>query len=89
MFFGIIYGMKLPVNFKKILWSYNFDDVDPLKMKKTIVSNSLNYGSINHLKWLLNFYGKDSFIEIVHSIKDTDLKPKTKKLFNKVFNKNA
>jgi hypothetical protein len=74
----------LPEFFKPILWSYDFSKINPFLLKNRIVSQSLNYGTIKHWKWLSSFYGKEVFLDIVRSIKDEEIKTKTKALL-KVF----
>ena len=70
----------LPIYFKPILWSYYFSDCDPVKMKKTIISQSLNYGSTKHWKWIKSFYGQNEVLSIFSSLPKTEIKEKTKKL---------
>ena len=77
---------SLPAYFKPILWSYSFSECDPLKMKRTIVSQSLNYGSTLHWKWIKSFYGEKEVRSILSSLPETEIKEKTKKLVELYFN---
>ncbi|KKQ19037.1 MAG: hypothetical protein US45_C0061G0005 [Candidatus Nomurabacteria bacterium GW2011_GWA1_37_20] len=70
----------LPVFFKPILWSYDFTSCNPRKMKKTIISQSLNYGSTLHWKWIKSFYGQKEVFLIFSSLPKTEIKEKTRKL---------
>jgi uncharacterized protein DUF6922 len=38
----------LPETFRPLLWSYDFSRIDPLKHKKTIILQALNYGTLAH-----------------------------------------
>jgi hypothetical protein len=42
----------LPETFRPLLWSYDFARIDPLKHKKTIIIQALNYGTLAHWRWL-------------------------------------
>ena len=50
---------KLPDMFRPILWSYDFNRIDPLKHQKTIVVQAVNYGTLAHWRWLKERYGRD------------------------------
>lgn len=78
----------LPEYFKSILWSYSFEDCDPVKMKKTIISQSFNYGSILHWKWIKSFYGDKEIFAVLSSIPETEIHSKTKRLIEVGFNFN-
>ena len=47
----------LPKIFRPILWSYDFEKCDPQKMKNTIITNAVNYGTFSHWRWIRSFYG--------------------------------
>ena len=49
---------KLPKYFKPLFWSYDFSSIDPVKHKKTIIVNSLNYGHWQYWQWIIKKYGK-------------------------------
>jgi hypothetical protein len=40
----------LPQTFRPLLWSYDFSRIDPLKHKKTIIVQALNYGLLAALR---------------------------------------
>ena len=56
---------KLPPYFRPILWSYNFDKVDLLRDKKTVIINAINYGDLRHWRWIADFYGKSEVVEVL------------------------
>lgn len=49
---------KLPNDFKPLLWSYKFSEIDPKKDKRTIIVNTLNYGNWQQWQWLVKRYGR-------------------------------
>ena len=57
--------MKLPLSFKPILWSFDFSRLSPLKDKRLIILNAINYGDFKHWRWLADFYGKKEISRIV------------------------
>ena len=71
---------KLPEMFKPILWSYDFEKVDPEKMKKALVSQSINYGSLKHWSWLRDFYGTEKLKEIYLSLPKTSMRASSRRL---------
>jgi hypothetical protein len=42
----------VPEIFRPILWSYDFDRIDPVKHRKTLIVQAINYGSLAHWRWL-------------------------------------
>ncbi len=78
--------MQIPSIFKPILWSYDFEKIDPEKIKKTIIKQALNYGTFEHWRWIKNSYGKDQIISV---LKETPgaIEKRTKILADLVFNK--
>ena len=49
----------LPEIFRPLLWSYDFEKCDPQKMKNIIITNSVNYGTLSHWRWIRSFYGNE------------------------------
>ncbi len=61
---------KLPEFLRPYLWSYKFSSLDPLKHKKIIILQLLNYGHLREWRWLKKTYGEK---EIKKIIKETPL----------------
>ena len=76
----------LPVFFKPLFWSYRFDSLDPKKNKKTIIINSINYGNLKHWQWLNSCYGKEVIREIMAKVPATELKKRSARLAQLLFN---
>jgi hypothetical protein len=79
---------KLPSSFKPILWSYDFNKCDPNKMKRTIILQALNYGTLSHWNWVREFYGGEEIKNILANTAITEIHPKTRKLIGAIFNYN-
>lgn len=65
---------KLPADFKPLMWSYDFDKIDPLKDKETIIINTINYGSWKQWLWLFNYYGIKELKEIIFNIPQSEFR---------------
>ena len=49
---------KLPKDFKPLLWSYKFSEIDPERDKQTIIVNVVNYGNWRQWQWIIKTYGR-------------------------------
>ncbi len=70
----------LPETFRPLLWSYDFSRIDPLKHKKTIIVQALNYGTLAHWRWLVQNYGRDGVREVLMRVPETEIKPRSASL---------
>lgn len=48
---------KLPLSFEPLMWSYDFNKIDPEKHKERIIINTIDYGFWSQWKWLFKNYG--------------------------------
>lgn len=80
-----IANSKLPPSFKPLFWSYDFESLDLHKNKKTIILNIINYGNLTHWSWLKDCYGKTAIAEMLKSISATELKRRSGKLAEILF----
>jgi len=76
---------KLPVFFKPILWSYDFAKMDAEKHKKTIITNTINYGNLKQWKWIANYYGKQILQKEFDKIPQSAIRPQALKLASILF----
>ena len=79
---------KLPDFFKPLLWSYDFNKIDPQKNKKTIIINSINLGDLRHWKWLISAYGKEEVRSLLEKIPISEIRPRVRKLVSLIFSIN-
>lgn len=75
----------LPSSFKSLLWSYDFARVDPRRDKKTIIINTINYGDLEHWKWLAGFYGKEAMQDMLTRVRPTEIRPRALRLASLLF----
>lgn len=76
---------KLPSSFKPLFWSVNYSSLNPDKDKKTIIVNIINYGTLNHWKWLKTFYGERRLRQILMKVPYTELRERVRRLAQLVF----
>jgi hypothetical protein len=70
----------LPSDFRELLWSYDFEQVDPEVHKKTVILSAIRYGKLFHWRWVIQYYGKDTVRECLSGLSETELAEGTRKL---------
>jgi len=75
----------LPETFRPLLWSYDFSRIDPLKHKKTIIVQALNYGTLTHWRWLVQNYGREGVRDVLTHVPASEIKPRSLRLASLVF----
>lgn len=81
-------NVKLPRSFKPILWSYDFKKMDLGKNKKTIIVNTINYGDLEHWRWISNYYGKEEIKRIVEEVSVSEIRKRVLPLASLLFSIN-
>lgn len=76
---------KLPEFFRPLFWSYDFSLMEPEQHKKTIIVNTVNYGNLQHWKWLKQFYGSAAIQATLQQVATTELRPRAKVLAQALF----
>ena len=79
----------LPPSFKPLLWSYDFNSVDPLRDKKTIIVNTINYGDLTEWRWLARFYGKEEIQDMLGHMRPTEIRPRALRLASLLFSNDS
>jgi hypothetical protein len=75
----------LPETFRPLLWSYDFSRIDPLKHKKTISVQALNYGTLAHWRWLVQSYGREGVRDVLTHVPASEIKSRSLRLASLVF----
>jgi hypothetical protein len=76
---------QLPETFRPILWSYDFERIDPVKHRKTIVIQAINYGTLDHWRWISQHYGGDAVRQVLSRAPATEIKPRARRLAALIF----
>ncbi|MBI2593150.1 hypothetical protein HYW44_00715 [Candidatus Daviesbacteria bacterium] len=71
--------IQIPESVKATLWSYDLNKIDPEKHKKLIISQVLNFGSLDAVSWLFANYSRQ---DIKDCALDTPLGAWDKKSLN-------
>ncbi len=58
-------NLRLPKSLNSILWSYDLKNLSLERDKEIIITQVLNYGLWDDIKWLLKTYGEDEIKEVV------------------------
>jgi len=56
---------KIPPRMKWLFWSYDIKSLDPKKDKDYIITQTLNYGTWEDLRWLFRTYSEKEIKEVV------------------------
>lgn len=75
----------LPDNFRSFFWAYRFENLDLQKDEKTIIIQLVNYGSLTHWRWLVGKYGVEKIRQVLQSLPETEIKPRTRPLASLLF----
>lgn len=73
-------GAKIPETFRPILWSYNFDHLDADKHRKTVIVQTINYGTLAEWRWLRETYGREVVRRMLGSLPASELRPPARRL---------
>jgi len=79
---------KLPLFFKPILWSYDFNSIDTKEDKRVIIINAINYGDLKHWRWIVKNYSKKNVREILMKIPFTEIRSRVAPLVSIIFSIN-
>ncbi len=75
----------LPYFFKPLLWSFDFEKVDPDRHRKSIIVNAVNYGDLSHWKWIHRHYTPEDIQEFFKNTLVTEFRPSALKLASILF----
>lgn len=70
---------KIPLKMKWLFWSYDIKSLDLKRDKEYIITQTLNHGTWEDLKWLYKVYSEKEIEEIVRN-------PRREVWFKKVLN---
>ena len=66
----------LPETMKPLFWSYDFPSMDPIKHKKTIIVQVINYGTLDQWRWMVKTYSRAGIQEVLNRVQATEIKPR-------------
>jgi hypothetical protein len=74
----------LPDNIRKFFWEYDGNVIDVQKNWFFIIERLLEYGDFGAVKWSLQYFGQDKFIEVVKTSRN--ISKKTASMWQNYFN---
>jgi len=77
---------KVPKQFQRALWSYDISKMDLEKDKKEIITQVLNYGTWEDLKWLFKVYSEKEIKEVIKNPRRGVWFKKVLNFWTKIFN---
>ncbi len=84
--YNLVMISSLPEIFRDVLWSYKVENLDIEKNKKTIIIQALNYGTLDHWRWLEETYGQGEIQNVLQELPKTALRKHVRKLVTLIFN---
>ena len=75
----------LPEFFRPLFWSYRFEGVDPRRDKTLIIRQTVLYGDLTHLRWVVEHYGRAEVGRILSTLSPGEIRPSAQKLFSLLF----
>lgn len=79
---------QLPEMFRQLLWSYRFEAIDPYEHREEIILNTINFGNLDHWRWLIGHYGKDEIRRVLQCRMKTEVNPESRNLSRLIFGVN-
>ncbi len=74
-----------PPDFRPLLWSLRWDDIDIDEDKEDIIINTINEGSLDQWRWLIRTYGKDAIRHILQERLTTEFHSGSRNLAKIIF----
>ncbi len=76
---------KPPETFRPFLWSLRWNDIDAEKDKEDIIVNTINEGSLDHWRWIIQTYGKKTIAKILAKHLESEFHPESRNLAKIIF----
>jgi hypothetical protein len=74
-----------PKIFKPLLWGLKWNALDVWEDREDIILAALNYGKLEHLRWIIKTYGKDEIRKVLSRRLETEIYPESRHLARVLF----
>ncbi|OGY99906.1 MAG: hypothetical protein A3B13_03790 [Candidatus Liptonbacteria bacterium RIFCSPLOWO2_01_FULL_45_15] len=74
-----------PEMFRPFLWWMRWEDIDIEEDKEDIIVSAINEGALDHWRWLINTYGKDTIRKVLEKRLATEFHPESRNLAKLIF----
>ena len=71
--------------FRPLLWSLKWEDVDIHEDKDDIIVNAVNEGTLEHWRWLIKIYDKETIRRVLERHLASEFHPESKNLAKLIF----
>jgi len=86
MGFGTAVSKKQPPEmFRPLLWSLKWEEVDIREDKDDIIVNAINEGTLDHWRWLIKTYGKETIRKVLERHLVSEFHPESRNLAKLIF----
>lgn len=75
----------IPDFFRPVLWSYDITRLDAKKDKELLITHAINYGNLQHWRWIATEYGRDTVRAFLEKTPVDVLRPRVRRLAALVF----
>ncbi|OIP77227.1 MAG: hypothetical protein AUK09_00230 [Parcubacteria group bacterium CG2_30_36_38] len=76
---------QLPEMFRPFLWWAKWEDIDIKEDKEDIIVSAINEGTLDHWRWLINTYGKETIRKVLEKRLATEFHPESRSLAKLIF----
>ncbi len=66
--------------FRPLFWSQDFSTLDVKKHKRTIIVQAMNYGTLDHWRWIKRHYGEAAVRDVLAHVPASEVRPKARRL---------
>lgn len=74
-----------PSIFRPFLWWAKWEDIDIEKDKEDIIVSAINEGWLDHWRWLVKTYGKDTIRKVLGRRMTSEFHPESRNLARVIF----
>lgn len=74
-----------PQTFRPLLWWARWQDIDLVEDKEDIIVSAVNEGTLDHWRWIVNAYGKETIRKVLEKRLVTEFHPESRNLAKIIF----
>lgn len=74
-----------PQMFRPLLWWARWEDVDEEEDKEDIIVSAINEGTLDHWRWLIDTYGKDTIQRVLEKRLTSEFHKESRNLAKLIF----
>jgi len=71
---------SIPASFRPLLWSLRWESLDGWEDREDIILAAFNEGHLEHIRWVIQAYGRDEIRKVLSRRLETELHPESRNL---------